>query len=54
VRPRREAAPEADVSHAFDAAILPPALEVTPAADEAEEKPKRRGRPRKDAEAPAS
>jgi hypothetical protein len=54
MRPRRDAAPEADVSHSFDAAILPPALEVTSTADEAEAKPKRRGRPRKDAEAPAS
>lgn len=55
MRPRREA--QAEESHAFDAAILPPALELTPAADEAEEvaeKPKRRGRPRKDAEAAAS
>ena len=55
-RPRREAMPEAEDSHAFDAAILPPALELTPAAEDAEEKPapRRRGRPRKDAEAPAS
>lgn len=55
-RPRREAMPEAEESHAFDAAILPPALELAPGADEAEEKPapRRRGRPRKDAEAPAS
>lgn len=53
VRPRREA--QQEESHAFDAAILPPALDLTPSVEEAEAapKPKPRGRPRKSAEAPA-
>ncbi|MDF7774752.1 DUF4167 domain-containing protein [Sphingomonas sp. AOB5] len=52
----REAAPEAEASHGIDAAILPPALGIdTGASEEApvEEKPKRRGRPRRDAEVAA-
>jgi hypothetical protein len=52
IRPRREAVQEE--THTFDAAILPPALEPTPVAEEAEAPKPRRGRPRKTAEVPAS
>jgi hypothetical protein len=50
-RPRREAADEAPMG--LDLAVLPPAISAEPAAEEEKPKP-RRGRPRRDADAPAA
>ena len=52
-RPRREEAPEAETPSGLDLAVLPPAISADAAPEEVKEKP-RRGRPRRDVDAPAA